>query len=345
MRGVDLFCGCGGLSIGVREACCDLGLRFDPVWAADVDPRALTVYRDNFSPAHHSIEPIETLLPGELGEPPVTIEKKLKLRLGKLDLALAGPPCQGHSGLNNRTRHADERNRLYVKVGRFAEIVGPSHILIENVPSVVSDRDRSIHRTVEHLEKLGYRVDSQIIDLSRIGVPQRRKRHIVVASKILEPDIASWVEGYEVDPRPVWWAIGDLEKTAENGMLNTPAILSRENIRRINHLFDQGRFNLKNELRPDCHRDGDHTYVSMYGRLKEDEPAQTITTGFMSPGQGRFIHPTRRRTLTPREAARLQFIPDSFTFSSVKYRSALARLIGNAVPPKLSWILFRELLA
>ena len=344
IRGADLFCGCGGLSIGLREACCDLGFRFESVWAVDVDSRALSVYRDNFSPAHRSTEPIENLFPKNFGEDPVASERELKKQLGSLDVALAGPPCQGHSGLNNWTRHDDERNRLYLKVGRFAEIVGPTHFLIENVPSVVADKDRSIHRAVDQLKELGYFVDFEVIDLSRIGVPQRRKRHIVVASKIKEPDIASWINQYEVEPRSVWWAIGDLEQVTENGLLNTPARLSSENIRRIDHLFEYNEFDLPNALRPDCHQDGDHSYISMYGRLKKDYPAQTITTGFGSPGQGRFIHPSRRRTLTPREAARLQFIPDNFRFSSAEYRSVLANLIGNAVPPKLSWILFRELL-
>jgi DNA (cytosine-5)-methyltransferase 1 len=83
----------------------------------------------------------------------------------------------------------------------------------------------------------------------------------------------------------------------------------------------------------------------MYGRLKYDEPAQTITSGFGSPGQGRFIHPTRCRTLTPHEASRLQFFPDSFDFSSVKLRTALANMIGNAVPMLLSLVLAMAILA
>jgi DNA (cytosine-5)-methyltransferase 1 len=82
----------------------------------------------------------------------------------------------------------------------------------------------------------------------------------------------------------------------------------------------------------------------MYGRMRYDEPSQTITSGFSSPGQGRYIHPVRPRTLTPHEAARLQFFPDFFDFSMVKYRSSLATMIGNAVPMKLSYAVGLELL-
>ena len=304
----------------------------------------MAVYRANFSPTHDSADPIEILLPGEPGEDCHPIEENLKQRIGSIDCVLAGPPCQGHSALNYRTRHQDGRNALYLRVGRFAEVLEPRHILIENVPTVTVDRSRSIHQTIEHLESLGYDVDSAAIDLSTIGVPQRRKRHIVVASKDVKPDLQQWVSEAKVETRSVWWAIGDLEKTSANGLLNTPANLSPENRRRIDYLFDNKVFDLDNAKRPKCHQDGNHSYVSMYGRLRHDQPAQTITTGFTSPGQGRFIHPTLRRTLTPREAARLQFIPDDFDFSNIKYRTALARLIGNAVPPKLSWVVFRKLL-
>jgi DNA (cytosine-5)-methyltransferase 1 len=83
----------------------------------------------------------------------------------------------------------------------------------------------------------------------------------------------------------------------------------------------------------------------MYGRLKPHEPAQTITSGFGSPGQGRFVHPTQLRTLTPHEAARLQFFPDFFDFSLAKKKTALASMIGNAAPMKLSYVFGLELLS
>jgi DNA (cytosine-5)-methyltransferase 1 len=121
----------------------------------------------------------------------------------------------------------------------------------------------------------------------------------------------------------------------------TPSPVNRQ---RIEYLFAHKLFELPDAQRPDCHRLQAHSYKSVYGRLRPNEPAQTITTGFLSMGQGRYVHPSQRRTITPHEAARLQCIPDFFHFGSVSSRTALAEMIGNAVPPKLAYILGVELL-
>jgi DNA (cytosine-5)-methyltransferase 1 len=99
-------------------------------------------------------------------------------------------------------------------------------------------------------------------------------------------------------------------------------------------LIEHDEHDLPNALRPPCHQ-SEHSYRSMYGRLRWDQPAQTVTTGFGSMGQGRFVHPATARTITAHEAARLQTIPDFFDFSLARTRGSLARLIGNAVPPGL----------
>jgi DNA (cytosine-5)-methyltransferase 1 len=114
--------------------------------------------------------------------------------------------------------------------------------------------------------------------------------------------------------------------------------MSQENQERLNWLFNNDSFELPNHVRPICHQDG-HTYPSVYGRMKPDQPAPTLTTGFMSPGRGRFIHPLERRMLTPREAARLQGFPNWFDFldrDNTK-RSDLAKWIGDAVPSILGY--------
>jgi DNA (cytosine-5)-methyltransferase 1 len=117
-------------------------------------------------------------------------------------------------------------------------------------------------------------------------------------------------------------------------MFTTASAATVANGQRIKYLFKNHVYNLPNTERPKCHQ-SDHSYTSMYGRLKWTEPAQTVTTGFGSMGQGRYVHPSRRRTITPHEAARLQMLPDFMDFSSVKTRASLAKLIGNAVPPVL----------
>lgn len=121
--------------------------------------------------------------------------------------------------------------------------------------------------------------------------------------------------------------------------------LSGENISRIAHLFSRNVYDLPNELRPPCHRDKAHSYASMYGRMRPDAPAQTITSGFGSMGQGRFVHPTRPRMITAREAARIQGFPDYFSFEPSSSRTALHEMIANAVPPALSAAIVSAILA
>src|SRR5690606_17176087 len=116
--------------------------------------------------------------------------------------------------------------------------------------------------------------------------------------------------------------------------------LSEENRARVDWLFDNDAYELALPQRPDSHKEGT-TYTSVYGRMRKNEPAPTITTGFTSPGRGRYVHPTRRRVLTAREAARLQGFPDSYIFApnsvETPSRAKLAKWIGDAVPMPLGY--------
>src|SRR6266404_3412161 len=338
VRTADLFSGCGGLSLGVREACTALSKKAESVLAIDEDSPSLEVFKRNFKPEVAINQDIWSVLSGEIGARLQATEKNLVEKIGDVDICLAGPPCQGHSDLNNHTRRKDTRNKLYERVARFAEVAEPTHLIIENVPTVIHGQDRALDNTIARLEKLGYKVDANVVNLTDLGVPQRRKRHVLVASnKALS--IEDVVKQHKVShERTVRWAIADLTRKSSEGLLDTPSVLHPDNIKRIDYLMKHADYDLPNRLRPVCHQD-DHSYVSMYGRLKYDEPAQTITSGFSSPGQGRYIHPTQRRTLTPHEAARLQFFPDTFDFSAVKLRTSVANMIGNAVPMVLALVL------
>lgn len=343
VRVVDLFAGCGGLSLGAREACHALGRSLVPILAVDNDPQALAVYSRNFSPADARAADIVDLLDGELGAEPSPAERELVQELEDVDIVLAGPPCQGHSDLNNHSRRNDPRNALYSRVGRFVELVRPEHVLIENVPTIIHAEDRAMDETLELLRGLGYEVAEDTVDLLEIGVPQTRRRHVVVASRSRAVSISEIVEKHATGTRDLRWAIRDLED-ASDSFLDRSSNLHPINRERIAHLFENDLWDLPNDLRPECHQDGNHSYKSMYGRLRWDEPAQTITSGYGSPGQGRYIHPSRKRVLTPHEAARLQCFPDSFSFEPAETRTSLANMIGNAVPMKLSYVLCLELL-
>jgi len=344
-RFVDQFCGCGGLSLGAEEACRALGKSFLAVAAFDKDPQCIEVYRRNFKCDRMFARDIVELLDGRIGSEPTTIEQTLLEQIGHVDMLLAGPPCQGNSDLNNQTRRDDPRNVLYERVARFVELFSPTHVLVENVPTAIHGKEGAVQRTIERIRALEYNVDSGIVDLSAIGVPQRRRRHIVMASRSKRLTIRDIIRKYGVRRfRTVRWAIGDLKNETPNNIYTRSSRYSPENKRRIQYLHKRSIFDLPNKMRPPCHSKGT-TYTSMYGRLKMDEPAQTITSGFCSPGQGRHVHPTQTRTLTPHEAARLQFFPDFFDFSTVKKRGELASMIGNAAPMKLSYVFCLEMLS
>ena len=137
------------------------------------------------------------------------------------------------------------------------------------------------------------------------------------------------------------WALGGLPKkrTDENGMRMEPN-LSDENRRRIQVLEDSGELNMPLRERPPSHSSGT-TYMANYGRMDPDKPAPTLTTGYATPGRGRFIHPTKPRTLLPREAARIQGFPDWFSFQAGDEqppRASLNTWIGNAVPSIMGFV-------
>lgn len=343
LRMVDLFSGCGSMSLGVWEACRALNLRPVPLLAIDINTRALGTYGRNFPNAVLSATPVEMIIGGRIGDPTSSAEAAFRDELGPVDLLLGGPPCQGHSDLNNHTRRDDPKNRLYLRMARFAEVVRPRAILIENVPGALHDRSGVVQETLGVLRLLGYSVSTGIVHAERLGVPQRRRRFFTIASLGHEIDLATSIAPYHRAMRSVSWAISDLLDRVETGPFDTPAKHSATNQARIEYLFSNALYELPDDQRPDCHRLKAHSYKSVYGRLRPDEPAPTITTGFGSTGQGRFVHPTLPRTLTPHEAARVQFIPDFFDFGDER-RGALQDMIGNAVPPKISYLLALELL-
>lgn len=340
---VDLFSGCGALSLGVVEAGRALGIKIDPVAAMDVMPEALATYGRNFHRAQLLSDPIESLVDGDLGSPPTLRERQLFDRLGDVDFVVGGPPCQGHSDLNNHTRRDDPRNALYVRVARFVELAKPNAVVIENVPGVIHDRAGVAQTTWRYLAALGYHLDGIVMRAAQVGVPQLRKRYVMAASAVINPNLSAAVQRHAVATRSISWSIDDLLDTAASGVFDTPASHAPQNRRRIEYLFEHDLFELPDEQRPDCHRLKPHSYRSVYGRLRWDQPSGTITGGFGSTGQGRFVHPFRQRTITPHEAARIQFIPDYFTFPEVG-RGALQEMIGNAVPPRLGYVAAMELL-
>lgn len=355
LRFIDLFSSVGGLSVGAMEAMTSLGLRGVPLLASDVDEGALRVYHRNIrtrqivSDSVASLVSFQVIGSGEGArfayEPRATDDRLASLE-GTVDLILAGPPCQGHSSLNNHSRHDDPKNLLYLTVPAIAVAVGARHIVIENVPNVVADRHGVVRTTIALLRESGYHITSGVLAADKMGWPQTRKRYFLVASRDTMPlDLGALKEAFARDAEPVTWMLDDLaDRTLDGGdpMFSVPQ-LSAENQMRVDWLFEEGmgRYTLENAIRPDCHKNGT-TYSNTYGRMYADKPAPTITGGFLTPGRGRFLHPTKPRVLTPREAARVQGFPDWFDFvangDEAPSRVQLGTWIGNAVPSLLGYV-------
>lgn len=345
---VDLFCGCGGLTLGVAEATRRGNRQMDIRLAIDTAPEALAVYRSNFFRAGHRAiqEDVTRVFDGRLGTSPTFTEARYRDLTNSADLIVAGPPCQGHSDLNNNTRRKDYRNRLYLHVVRAAEVLAPKAVIIENVPAVLLDTGKVVERASTWFRKNGYHISSCVMPLGRFAIPQLRKRHVLVAVSEGRFDLEE-LEDIDFHTPTVGEYVAGLEDEPETreGLSYHAATLTSANRKRIDYLFDRCVHDLPNSLRPSCHRDKKHKYPSMYGRIHWDRPAQTLTSGFGSMGQGRYVHPTRRRLLTPHEAARLQGFPDFFDFSAVRTISSLRKMIANAVPPQFTAVLVSRLIA
>jgi DNA (cytosine-5)-methyltransferase 1 len=158
VRVVDLFAGCGGLTLGVAEAARGLALGTDVRSAVDSDPDAIAVYRANLPAGNVRLGHVEELFDGASGSEVTPVEQAIRTEVGPVDVLVGGPPCQGHSDLNNHTRRDDPRNALYAKMARAAEVLRPTIVLIENVPTVRHDVDKVVEATVGSFLSLSYTI-------------------------------------------------------------------------------------------------------------------------------------------------------------------------------------------
>lgn len=355
LRFIDLFSSIGGLSLGVAEAIKEQGLSPRSVFAADVDVMATEVYKANWPGVRTFQNSVRHLVDSHLigqGEEarfayqPVIVNELLANMKGKVDLVVAGPPCQGNSSLNNFTRGNDPRNELYLQVPAIAVALEAPMVLIENVPGVVREQNNVVGTAAALLESNGYSVEAGVLSADKFGWPQTRKRFFLVASRLSAPIPFSLIrDTLGAEAKSISWLLNQIgPKTSDTELMSQAATLSDDNVERAKYLIENNVYDLPLGLRPDCHKSGT-TYTSSYGRMNPDKPAPTLTTGLFSPGRGRFIHPFEPRTLTPREAARVQGFPDWFDFDpkGKTTRSNLAKWLGDAVPPVLGYLAAKSL--
>ncbi|MCY4140865.1 MAG: DNA cytosine methyltransferase [Rhodobacteraceae bacterium] len=322
-KALDLFCGCGGLSLGLRRA------GFTVLAAIDNDTLSTSTYKLNHKRTHLVGEDIKLVDPAKL-------MKKMGLKPGELDLMAGCPPCQGFSALRtlNGGRDIHEPlNDLVYEFRRFIEVFMPKTVMMENVPALLND-DRLQHIRRE-FEGLGYSTAAELFNAERFGVPQRRLRMILFASRDDCPPFARPVRGR----RTVSGAIRKLPLPEEsNDPLHGYFVRRTENvmslIRRIPK--DGGsRTDLPDTDQLPCHQRL-NGFKDVYGRMAWNKPAPTLTGGCINPSKGRYLHPTEDRAITLREAALLQGFPMRYEFDMSKGRYPTAKLIGNAFPPKFA---------
>lgn len=348
---IDLFASAGGLSLAFTEASRSLGLKPESLFCADLDKGALEIYKSHFDPLFTHVGDVDHLVDvdGLLGiplseseVPNILINEKLRQIVGEVDVVLAGPPCQGHSSLNNVSRNEDPRNRFYLHPVAIGIALGAKAIVIENVPGVRRDTSAVVDRSISLLRQYGYSITGEVLKAEHLGWPQTRHRYFLVAVKGKEvTSLNSLFNQLKSPAKPIEWAIHDLLDHQGNDVMSIGSNLSVENQERIRWLFENDTNHLPDQHRPACHRDKAHTYSSVYGRMRWDRPSGTITTGFSTPGRGRFIHPLRQRTLLPIEAARIQGFPDGY-FTTLQIESQITRTeivkwVGDAVPVPLGY--------
>lgn len=326
LEAIDLFCGAGGLTYGLRAS----GVTV--LAGLDADPACGYPYTVNNNSRFFCKDIREVsgeFLSGFFSKKTVKI--------------LAGcAPCQTFSTYNRKASQDDKRWWLLLEFARLVEELRPELITMENVPGLAKQNVFNVFLTT--LRSLGYHIDYRVVNCERYGVPQFRRRLVLLASLLGEVRLISPDE-YGARPKNVYDAIYKLPRILAGEIcpcdaLHQAAHLSDLNLKRIRCSKPGGSWkDWPFDLVCDCHKKGSGaTYSSVYGRMNWELPSPTITTQFFSYGSGRFGHPEQDRALSLREGALLQGFPIDYKFSpsgSLINRKVIGRLIGNAVPVEL----------
>ena len=332
---IDLFCGVGGLTCGLQKA----GLNVVAGLDSDNTCKFAYEYNNNAEFVNCDISEIDSSL----------IAKYYKKDDIKILVGCA--PCQTFSRQTNKykDRTKDKKWNLLKSYAKHIENIKPDIISMENVPELV--KFDIFRYFLDTLEKNGYKASCQIVDCSKYGLPQKRRRLVLLASKLGEIKLIPPSKNQIC--RTVETAIKNLPKL-KNGQqdktdpLHRCAKLTDINLKRIKQSTPGGTWqDWDKELLPDCYKKPTgKSYSAVYGRMKWDSPSPTITTQFYIYGTGRFGHPTQNRALSLREGALLQTFPTDYKFTEHDEYSlkVIGRHIGNAVPVDLGKIIGKSIL-
>lgn len=364
LKAVDLFSGAGGVSEALKKYFkLELAVEYDPIHARS--------YKMNHGDEHLLIKDVTKVTKCELED----------MEIDNIDLLVSTPPCQGFSRHTRRKIEDvnDTRNNLILETSRFARMLSPEYVFFENVPGIIYFK--VFHKMVRELNNLkrdgtprnkkypSYNVNFEVVNVWEYGVPQKRKRLILVAEKIKEfprkhcyvqtigREYPKYYEEIEIEViKEESQYLGEYLKEyrleeikagqrSEKDPLHVSNNLSELNLERIKQTPKNGgsRHSWPDELVLDCHRGRKVGYGDVYGRMDFRDYAPTITGGCNSYSKGRFGHPVENRAISLREASLIQTFPSEYKFvgdliAEPNYgsRNKIALQIGNAVPVKLA---------
>ncbi|MDD7305398.1 DNA cytosine methyltransferase [Anaerococcus sp. AGMB00486] len=334
---IDLFAGAGGLSLGFMDA------GFEIVLANEIDKSIAESYIKN--------HPSTKMIIGDITK--LDIYQNFIPYKNVVDVIIGGPPCQGFSQKGKRKTINDERNYLFQYFVKVVSIVKPKYFVMENVPNILtSENGLFIEEINELFSKIGYFLEYGVLNAYDFGVPQNRRRAIILGKyKGIPPKLPTGSR----EKVSIWDAISDLnflnsgegEEKMEYEI--PPQTRYQKRLRKDSKILYNHKATKHSKLvlerlsmiPPNGGKDSlpaEHLTKSIYSgtwsRMKIDEPSVTITTRFDTPSSGQFTHPYLNRSITVREAARIQSFPDTFIFIGTK--SSQMRQVGNAVPPLLA---------
>ena len=356
MNVIDLFAGCGGLSLGFIQAGHNVNT------AVEFDSMIARTYALNHPTTNVIVEDM------------INIGKTNFFKEGSAEVIIGGPPCQGFSMAGARIRAGfvdDQRNYLFEQYFNIIKKVKPKAFVMENVKGILTIRNGKIFQNIMRLfseseifNGYTYSVHCRTVKAVDFGIPQKRERIVIIGFRnknINLDDVWNLTKSKIIEQYPDYFnlvtvrdAIGNLPKVSFDGEIKNPKPITNYQrylssdipfiknhnqtkhsdiaVNRMSRVSNGENFTALGEKINSIHS-------GSYGRLCWDEQAPTITTRFDTPAGGRFIHPVEDRTLSPREAARIQSFPDDFIFYGNK--TSICKQIGNAVPPKIAYFLAR----
>lgn len=339
LKAIDFFSGAGGLTYGLEAT------GISVIAGIDNDGTCKATFEKNNQGAIFLEKDIAAY-------PPADLERDLKIKKNDDHMIFAGcAPCQFWSIIRTSKEKSKKTKNLILDFQKFIEYFKPGFVVVENVPGISSKKESPMSCFIAALEALGYNVAHDITDMSLYGVPQKRKRFTLLASRV-SPISLPKPKKQKITVRDVLGVKNGFCKieagaTDKTDFLHVAASLSKKNIERLRMTNkdggDRSRWQNKKKYQLACYASGQKKFYDTYGRMWWDKPSPTITTKFFSVSNGRFAHPEEDRAISLREGATLQTFPKSYKFLSTSIAS-IAKMIGNAVPPKFAKIIGEQII-